>query len=165
MTFDESESEAVDVEPGRAEAIAKGEAGFATEHAAVPVCGGIPAPVVNRMFFVGFIVVSAIAIVAIVCLAAFSIYRGQERHSFNATVKALSADVVTARTQRQQLQDQVAALSEAAECRALAQIDLLTVMGDQFASALDRVPPAPDSGAVTAAAAQLRDAVKRCAPP
>jgi cbb3-type cytochrome oxidase subunit 3 len=156
----------------KALAIAHGEEGFES----VRTVNVVPAPVVNRLLTWASIGLAVITIVSIAALAAFSIYRGQERHSFNHVVAVLNQELEDARLQRAGLRRELDKASRADVCRANAQLaehqaeaKELVVLALQFATAIDRVPPAPDPAAVNKAAAELQaalneqaDAIKRC---
>lgn len=145
--------------------IATGEAHFETE--SIRPCTGVPVTQVNRLLLWGFIGMAVITVVAVGCLLAFSIYRGQERQSFNSQVTALEADLDAARKDRSSLQQQVADINEGVQCRAQSQLDLDAaqaqvnlVIATQFASAIDQVPPPPDADVVNQAAANLQAALQ-----
>jgi len=158
----------------KAEAIARGEHHFETETTVAVV----PGPVVNRMLFVGFVVMGAITAVAVVALLVFSIYRGQERHSFNQTLAEVSDELHVAQAQRDQFKKALDETNAGIQCRAESQLDLdraqaatQLVIAQQFASAIDQVPPPPDANVVSQSAAALQkaldaraDALNRCGP-
>jgi hypothetical protein len=149
-------------EQDKAEAIAAGQRGFDTER----TVSVVPAPVVNRMLLIGFVIMGSVAVAAIVALATFSIYRGQERHSFNRSLAEVTSELDTARQQRdgfarkldtataQQLCPQPA-LVALAKAQAVAE----QVIAEEFGSAIDQVPPAPDAARIKKAGADLRVAL------
>lgn len=123
-----------------------------------------PDPVVqiNRILVFGFAGMAVITVFAIASLLVFSVYRGQERRSFNQVVATLEAELDAARQQRSDLQRQVSDVNLGVECRAGSQLavdrataGVLVVIGQQFASAIDQQPPPPDAAAVASAAAAL----------
>src|SRR6478735_4920839 len=103
----------------RAEAISRGEDGFASERSVTVVA----APVVNRLLLGAVIALSLITITAIVCLTVFSVARGQERRSFNGVLTALQHDLDDARQARDAIADTLDATNVAITCRAQAQLD------------------------------------------
>jgi Tfp pilus assembly protein PilX len=109
---------------------------------------------------------AVIVVVAIGALLALSIYRGQERHSFDRQLNLVDDELKLARAQRDKLQATLETTNAGVICRAQSQLDVdrqqanvLVVIAEQFATTLDRVPPAPDPNAVSAAAAALQSAL------
>jgi hypothetical protein len=153
----------------QAAAIAKGEAEFATERE-VTVIG---ADSLMRIV----IVLAVISIVSTACLLAFSIYRGQERRTYNSSLNELTTDLDIARQQRDTIKSLLDQTNAGIECRAQSQLDLdkaqadtLLVIARQFAAAVDQVPPPADPAVVNASAAELdkalvarQVAIDRCA--
>jgi Tfp pilus assembly protein PilX len=147
----------------KATAIARGEDGFSSE---TRLCEFVPTPTVNRLLTFSVIGLAVIVVVAIGALLALSIYRGQERHSFDRQLNLVDDELKLARAQRDKLQATLETTNAGVICRAQSQLDVdrqqanvLVVIAEQFATTLDRVPPAPDPNAVSAAAAALQSAL------
>lgn len=141
------------ITPDRAEAIASGEETFDT---ALPV---VPITYVNKMLRVSVIIMAVVTLMTLLTLTVVVIFRSIERKNADQIIATGEQRIV-------QLNAQVEAGQIELRCRATsqvtvdkAQLELLITISQQFATALDRVPPAPDPTLLNAAADAARDAL------
>lgn len=144
-----------EITPGKAEAIAAGEDTFDT---AVPV---VPITYVNKLLRVSVFILAVITLMTLLTLTVVVIFRSIERKNADETLSEAEKRIV-------QLNAQIESTQIELRCRATsqvtvdqAQLELLITISQQFATALDRVPPDPDPTLLNAAADAARAALEQ----